>query len=326
MTLATGGYAIAEREAVLVDDVVTSPLTAAEQLDAIGQAVITTTPDGVIVYWNAAAERLYGWSAEDVLGRNIAEVTVPQVGQQIAEDIMAALNSGTAWSGGFPVCRKDGSLFPALVTDAPVERDGRLVGIVGVSTNLGTALQPLLERSTDAALVLRSDAVVAYASPAVRQLFGWHAEDLVGCSIIPFLHPEDRAALADFLAEVVATPGAHPPLELRVRSHESEEWTWAEAALTNLLDDPVVRGVVCNLRRAVRREALAAAEEKARQLQTALDSRVLIEQAKGFLSSALDVTPEAAFERLRGYARSNHLRVHDVAARVVCERLTDLPE
>ena len=72
-----------------------------------------------------------------------------------------------------PVRRKNGTRFPALVTDAGVYRDGVLVGIVGVSTNLGMALRPLLDRSTDAALVLRSDGLVTYASPAVRQLFGW---------------------------------------------------------------------------------------------------------------------------------------------------------
>jgi hypothetical protein len=52
------------------------------------------------------------------------------------------------------VRRKDGSRFPALVTDAGVYRAGVPVGIIGVSTNLGTALRPLLERSTDAGLVV----------------------------------------------------------------------------------------------------------------------------------------------------------------------------
>ncbi len=148
-------------------------LTAAEQLAAIGQAVITTDPAGVIVYWSASAERLYGWTAQETVGRNIADVTVPEVGQDVAAEIMAALRDGVPWSGGFPVRRKDGSTFPALVTDAGVYRDGELMGIVGVSTNLGSAIRPLLERSTDAALLLRHDAVVTYASPAVEMLFGW---------------------------------------------------------------------------------------------------------------------------------------------------------
>src|SRR5437899_12313870 len=99
--------------------------------------------DGRIVRWNAAAERLYGWTADEILGRNIGEVTVPETGQEHGDDIMQSLRDGRPWSGGFTVVRKDGSTFSALVTDVGVRTyDGRLVGIVGVSTDLGHALRP----------------------------------------------------------------------------------------------------------------------------------------------------------------------------------------
>lgn len=287
----------------------------AEQLAAIGQAVITTDVQGVVVYWNRAAQDLYGWTPDEAIGRNIALLTVPEMAQEVAADIMAALRDGIPWSGGFPVRRKDGSRFPALVTDTGIYRDGTLVGIIGVSTNLGTALRPLLERSTDAALVMRSDAVVTYASPAVRQLFGWREEEIIGQSIVPLLHPDDRHALGRFVQKILAEPGAHPPLELRVRRDDG--WAWAEAALTNLLDDPVVRGVVCNLRLSPRRTAHEEAENRAQQLQTALDSRVIIQQAKGYLAGRDGISPEAAFERLRHHARARHLAIRDVARGVI---------
>ena len=92
---------------------------------------------------------------------------------------------------------------------------------------------------------------------------------------------------------------------------------WAEAALTNLLDDPTVRGVVCNLRVSLRRTAQEEAETRAAQLETALDTRVIIEQAKGFLAGRLGITVDAAFELLRRYARSHHLAMRDVSRRVV---------
>ena len=288
---------------------------AAETLAAIGQAVITTSPDGTVVYWNAAAERLYGWTAAEALGRNIAEVTVPDVGQEVGAEIMEALRAGVPWSGGFPVRRKDGTLFPALVTDAGIYRDGELVGIVGVSINLGTAIRPLLERSTDAALLLRHDAVITYASPAVELLFGWEQDALIGTSIVDLLHDEDRPALAELLDDVVRRPGVHAPAEVRVQAFS--DWRWAEAAFTNLLDDPTVRGVVCNLRPSPARVAAEAAEVKARQLETALQTRLVIELAKGYLVGRHGVTPDEAFCSLRSYARSNHLTVHDVCQRVV---------
>ncbi len=288
---------------------------AVEQLDAMGQAVITTDASGHVVYWNKAAESLYGWTAEEALGRDISELSVPDMALEVAEEIMGALRTGVPWSGGFPCRRKDGSTFPALVTDAGIYRDGELVGIVGVSTNLGTAVRPLLERSTDAALVLRSDAVVTYASPAVTQLFGWSDQEVLGASVIPLLHPDDRATLGDFLASVVARPGVHAPVEMRVRCDGG--WTWVEAALTNLLDDPHVRGVVCNLRVSLRRTAQEAAEERAAQLQTALETRLLIERAKGFLAGRDGIDPETAFDRMRRDARSRQISVNQVSAEVL---------
>jgi hypothetical protein len=62
------------------------------------------------------------------------------------------------------------------------------------------------------------------------------------------------------------------------------------------------------------------------QLQTALNSRVLIEQAKGKLAERLDIDMEQAFTALRGYARSHQQRMSDLALAFVngTEPLTDL--
>ncbi len=293
-------------------------VTADELLAAIGHAVIATAPDGTIVHWNPAAERVYGWTAQEVIGRNIADVTVPEMSQQTGEDIMAALRAGTAWSGGFPVRRRDGSVFPALVTDAGVYRAGRLVAIVGVSANLGSALEPLLERSSDAALVLTAGAIVTYASPAVTPLFGWQADEIVGTSLSLVVHPDDRADFAEHL-RTAAQPGRYEVLELRV--HSDDHWAYAELSLTNLLDDPVVRGVIVNLRHSVRRAEQEAAERRAEQLQGALESRVVIEQAKGYLAALTGASPDETFEAIRGFARSHNMTAHEVARGVLDRRL-----
>ena len=63
--------------------------------------------------------------------------------------------------------------------------------------------------------------------------------------------------------------------------------------------------------------ALRASDLTRRQLQSALNSRVTIEQAKGVLAHTHGITPEEAFGLLRGYARSNGLPLSGVAERVV---------
>jgi hypothetical protein len=60
--------------------------------------------------------------------------------------------------------------------------------------------------------------------------------------------------------------------------------------------------------------------ERTSQLQTALDSRVAIERATGFLAGRLDLPFEEAFELLRQAARKRRVRLHDLAERVVAKR------
>ena len=109
----------------------------AHLLDAVGQAVIATDLEGRITYWNRGAERMFGWSAAEALGRNVIEVTPTETSQGHAEAVMARLRRGETWSGEFLVRRRDGTAFHALVTDTPVLDDaGDLCGIVGVSVDL----------------------------------------------------------------------------------------------------------------------------------------------------------------------------------------------
>ena len=91
--------------------------------------------------------------------------------------------------------------------------------------------------------------------------------------------------------------------------------------MTNLLDDPALRGVVCHLRPSRQRAAREHAEQRAAQLQTALSSRLVIERAKGYLAGRHDLDPEAAFALLRGYARSHHRSLHGVCEAVLAGRL-----
>jgi GAF domain-containing protein len=72
----------------------------------------------------------------------------------------------------------------------------------------------------------------------------------------------------------------------------------------------------------VQRRALQDHADRAAQLQHALDSRVVIEQAKGVLSFQRGISIDEAFRLLRHHARSTGSRIRDVAERVVYHRLS----
>jgi PAS domain S-box-containing protein len=115
-------------------------------LTFVKAAIIATGPDGRIVYWNRFAEELYGWRAEEVIGRNILDITVPVDNLQPAVDIMASLHAGKSWEGEFTVRQRDGTHFTASVTDSPIfDEGGVLIGIVGVSHDLTALAKARLE-------------------------------------------------------------------------------------------------------------------------------------------------------------------------------------
>lgn len=92
--------------------------------------------------------------------------------------------------------------------------------------------------------------------------------------------------------------------------------TWSAEALAVAEALADMTGAYSAMGRAVRDTS-----QLADQLQGALHSRVVIEQAKGVLASALEVSVDEAFERIRRHARSSQARLDDVAAAVVEEGL-----
>jgi AmiR/NasT family two-component response regulator len=73
---------------------------------------------------------------------------------------------------------------------------------------------------------------------------------------------------------------------------------------------------------AVLRGRIDELEADNRHLRIALESRIVIEQAKGVLVERFDLSPEAAFEPLRSAARRSRRPVRDVAAEIVKTRVT----
>lgn len=127
-------------------------------LDAMGEAVIATDPDGTVTYWNAAAEQLYGWSKSEAMGHSVGELTVAEPTRAQAAEIMQHVRAGKTWTGRYDVRRADGGLVPAWVTDAPIyDAHARLAGIIGISSDISE----LETARTRLAVRVRQQAAVA---------------------------------------------------------------------------------------------------------------------------------------------------------------------
>jgi diguanylate cyclase (GGDEF)-like protein/PAS domain S-box-containing protein len=247
-------------------------------LDVLGQAVVAMDDQGRVTYWNAAAEALSGWGADDALGEDIISLGLPDFTSERGTDVLKHLLEGRPWTGGFTAQRKDGSTFAAIVTGTALrDDDGGVVGVLAVVTNIGQVLRPLLVHSREAAVVTTGAGVIQFAAPAVGPVVGWSESELAGRSLVDLVHPDDLGAVQDSVQVALERPTEAPAAEFRVRTR-SGTWLWVEGLVSNLLEDASVRGLVWTVRDiSERRAALEQMTDMALHDQlTGLPNRVLL--------------------------------------------------
>ena len=86
----------------------------------IGEAVISYTPEGKILTWNMAAERIFGYSRPEIVGRNMAQLTPNHLLEELDLVAQQVLRGQVIRNAATTRLRKGGASFPASVTYAPV--------------------------------------------------------------------------------------------------------------------------------------------------------------------------------------------------------------
>jgi PAS domain S-box-containing protein len=129
--------------------------------------IIVTDPDGVIIDWNPAAERLFGYTRAEMLGKNAEILNRPGEGAALTRAIRAGLKSQGRWTGELSVVARDGTArdveaFVIALTDG----SGRMIG--RVSVNRDVTAQRRAERIRSAAFLISE---AANATENLEELF-----------------------------------------------------------------------------------------------------------------------------------------------------------
>jgi len=105
-------------------------------LQSVQDSVIVTDLEGIVRIWNEGATRLFGWTAEEMVGRPLAE-RMPESERERLQAMIQDLAAGKEWDGEFEDYRKDGS---RVWIDARVRRvidsAGKPVAIIGISRDI----------------------------------------------------------------------------------------------------------------------------------------------------------------------------------------------
>jgi PAS domain S-box-containing protein len=219
-------------------------------LDAIEHAVTVLDRHGVVQEWNPGAERLYGWTREQAVGRRIGDLLYPESPQQNAA-IKAAIDRGQAWVGDYEARRSDNS--PVLVHSsvAPVrDETGEIVATVTVSNDVSErrSLEAMVRQDGERLRVAFSTARMgAWSWDATTDVVTWdeHMEARYGLSPGTFggtfdeyvsrVHPDDRERVVEGVASVRDAAGD-------LMSEHRVVWPdgtvhWLEARGRSILDE-----------------------------------------------------------------------------------------
>jgi diguanylate cyclase (GGDEF)-like protein/PAS domain S-box-containing protein len=107
----------------------------AELLDKAQDAIVVQDMDGAVIYWNKGAERLYGWTAPEVMGRSFGDV-VPDARASANAGALPLLAQGD-WNGELAQCRRDGSALVVQSRRTLVKaEDGTPRSILAINTDI----------------------------------------------------------------------------------------------------------------------------------------------------------------------------------------------
>ena len=143
------------------------------------------TLDGIITTWNPAAARLYGYSAQEMIGKSIAVLSPKSRSGEIA-GILAKIRAGGHVANRESIrVRKDGSLIPVAVTVSPIRSpDGEIIGASTIARDLSTQEEAahlsrtMIEASLDSISEHGGISVVLTSVKASRTFVRTHKESL----------------------------------------------------------------------------------------------------------------------------------------------------
>ncbi|HWH73011.1 MAG TPA: PAS domain S-box protein, partial [Methylibium sp.] len=182
-------------------------------------AIATKTLDGRVMSWNPAAERMFGYSAAEMIGRPMTTIFPPdRLGEE--EDILARIAQGQRVEP-FETVRlhKDGTPIHVSVTISPL-RDamGRIVGASKIARDISERVrarereallarttwlyESLVESSTDAIITKTLQGRVTSWNRAAERIFGYSAAEMIGTPMIRLFPPERRPEEEDILARI----------------------------------------------------------------------------------------------------------------------------
>jgi PAS domain S-box-containing protein len=276
-------------------------------------------PQGEIVTWNSGAERIKGYGAHEIIGKNFSCFFCPEeIGRGTPERLLRiAAANGRYEDEGMRV-RKDGSQFlTSSILTALRDPAGELQGFSEICRDVSETKEAeakyrgLLEAAPDAMVVVNQTGEIVLLNVQAEKQFGYRRDELIGqkvTNIIPIgfaerLIADDLRSAEEALAQQIGTgieltalrkDGSEFPIEIMLSPLKSDDGMLVTAAIRDI---------------SVRKEAehaMQMSEERYRLLVDGVkDYAILMLDPKGFV-----VSWNEGAERIKGYKASEIIGKH----------------
>ncbi len=128
--------------------------------------------------------------------------------------------------------------------------------------------EALVRHALDIFMILDPDGTIRYINPVAEEILNYSREELMGMELYQFIHEDDRTKIRDHIAQVTARPGKTLPLFRLRMATKQRTWRILEGTGRNLLDDPLVSGILLNTRDITERESLENELQRAKQMES----------------------------------------------------------
>ncbi len=175
-------------------------------VDYSDDAIIGKSLDGIVLNWNKGAERLYGYSAEEIVGQPISSLLPPDRPDELAE-IICKLRQGEITRQETVRRRKDGTLIDVALTVSPIKDSrGHVTGASAITRDISDRkraegkFRGLLEAAPDGMIVVDEEGQIVLVNTQAERLFGYSREEMLGRSIDMLVPERFRANHEDHCA------------------------------------------------------------------------------------------------------------------------------
>ena len=201
-------------------------------------AIITETLDGSIETWNRSAERMFGYSAGEAIGRPIELIVPPEVRATGENSSLRVLSGQAAKHFETTGLTRDGHRIPISVSlSVVVAPEGHVIGTARIIRDISgqrtleretLRLAAIVNSSEDAIVSKDLNGIVQTWNGAAERMFGYTSEEIVGRPI-RLIIPEDRQSEED---KVLATIRAGRAVEHFETIRQRKDGTFIEISLT----------------------------------------------------------------------------------------------